>query len=186
MGKKENTAIVVNGLNDGKSDDTILQELFETGIPFGELRTVFNDIIKDKGLRLSSKERKEKTAELMEGTTEVATVEDMAKIVGKLATKLKVAETKAMGSLRTWAKAVGIDLPKAPRVAKTRKAGFGGHYKNILDFILANREADKAAVVAFCHENKIPEAYSTQALNVVHFAKVWNGEVTEEAETEAK
>jgi len=183
MGKKENTAIIVNGLKEGKTDDTILQELFEAGIAFGDLRNVFNEVIKDKGLRLTSKERKEKTTELMDGTTEIATVDDMQKIVGKLAKSLKVAETKAMGSLRTWAKAAGIELPKAPRVAKSRKAGFGGHYKNILDFILANREAEKKDVVAFCHDSKIPEAYATQAMNVVHFAKIWNGEI--EAEVEA-
>lgn len=185
MGKRENTSIVVNGLKEGKTDDAILQELFESGIPFGELRTIFNDIIKEKGLRLTSKERKEKTAELMDGVTEIATVEDMQKIVAKLAKELKVADTKAMGSLRTWAKAQGIELPKAPRVTKARKAGFGGHYKNILDFILENRESEKKDVVAFCHANNIPEAYATQAMNVVHFAKVWNGEIQPEAAEEA-
>ncbi|MBW1853213.1 MAG: hypothetical protein JRJ00_00780 [Deltaproteobacteria bacterium] len=186
MGKKENTAIIVNGFKEKKTDDAILQELFESGVAFGELRTVFNEIIKDKGLRLTSKERKEKTDELMEGVDKIETVEEMQKIVDGLAKKMKVEDTKAMGSLRTWAKAKGIDLPKAPRVVKTRKAGFGGHYKKILDFILENRDADKKAVVAFCHNASIPEAYSTQALNVVHFAKVWNGEVQPEAEEAAE
>lgn len=186
MGKKENVAIIVNGFKDGKTDDTILQELFEGGIAFGDLRNVFNEIIKEKGLRLTTKERKEKTAELLADVTEVATVEDMTKIVEMLTKKLKVAESKAMGSLRTFAKEKGIELPKAPRASKTRKAGFSGHYKNILDFILENREADKKAVIAFCHKEKIPEAYATQAMNVVHFAKVWNGEVQPEAEAEAE
>lgn len=186
MGKRENTAIVVNGLKEGKTDDAILQELFEDGVAFGDLRTIFNDVIKEKGLRLNSKERKEKTTEIMEGITEVATVEDMQKIVTKLAKDLKVAETKAMGSLRTWAKAEGVELPKAPRVSKARKVGFGGHYAKILEFILANREADKKAVVAFCHSASIPEAYATQAMNVVHFAKIWNGEITETVEPEVE
>ena len=184
MGKRENTAIVVNGLKEGKTDDAILQELFEGGIAFGDLRTVFNEIIKEKGLRLNSKERKEKTAEIMEGTKEVATVEDMQKIVAKLAKELKVADTKAMGSLRTWAKAAGIELPKAPRAASTRKVGFGGHVGKIMDFLLANREAEKKEVVAFCHSASIPEAYATQAMNVVHFAKVWSGEIVETVDPE--
>jgi len=184
MGKKENTAIVVAGLAAGKSDDAILQELFEGGIAFGELRNVFNEVIKEKGLRLTAKERKVKTGELMEGVEKIETVDEVNKIIAKLVKSLKVAETKAMGSLRTWAKEAGIELPKTPRAAKTRKTGFGGHYKNILDFILENREADKVAVVAFCHANKIPEAYSTQAMNVVHFAKVWSGELVEEVVTE--
>jgi len=187
MGKRENTSIIVNGLKEGKTDDAILQELFEQGIAFGDLRTVFNEIIKDKGLRLTSKERKEKTVELMEGVTEIASVEDMAKIVEKLVKELKVADTKAMGSLRTWAKAAGVELPKAPRAASTRKPGFSGHMGNILDFILANRNAEKKDVVAFCHDSKIPEAYATQAMNNVHFAKVWSGEITEVEEvTESK
>lgn len=186
MGKRENTSIIVNGFKEGKTDDAILQELFEGGIAFGDLRTVFNDIVKEKGLRLTSKERKEKTVELMDGITEIADVDAMEKIVAKLTKELKVASTKAMGSLRTWAKAAGIELPKAPRAASTRKPGFGGNYKKILDFILENRESDKKAVVAFCHDAGIPEAYATQAMNVLYFAKVWNGEITVEVEeTEA-
>lgn len=190
MGKKENTAIIVNGFKEGKDDDDILQELFSQGnINFTDLRKIFNEIIKEKGLRLTTKERKEKTAEIMEGIEAVETVDEMNKIVDKLTKKLKVANTKAMGSLRTWAKEKGIELPKPPRAVKTRKAGFSGHYAKILEFILANREADKKAVVAFCHKEGIPEAYSTTALNVVHFAKIWNGEIdqdaTEEVEVEA-
>ncbi len=182
MGKKENKAIIINGIKEGHTDDQMLEELHKSGVSFSELRPTFNEIVKESGLRLTAKERKEKTAELMGNTKAIATVEDLAKVVATLAKGLKVADTKAMGSLRTWAKGAGVTLPKAPKVMKPRKVGFGGHYKNILDFILANREADKAAVVKFCHANKIPEAYSTQALNCVHFAKVWNGDIAPDAE----
>lgn len=186
MGKRENVKIIVDGFKENKSDDEMLQALFEAGVPFTDLRTTFNDIVKEKGLRLTSKERKAKTAELMEGTTEIKDADEVLKIVSMLQDKLKVTSTKAMGSLRTWAKGAGIELPKAPRVSKPRKAGFGGHYKNILDHILELREAgkdiDKKSVVAFCHKAGIPEAYSTTALNVVHFAKVWNGEIEPDAE----
>ena len=188
MGKRENVKIIVDGFNAEPpvSDDEMLKQLFEAGVPFTELRTVFNDIVKEKGLRLTTKERKEKTAELLEGTTEIKDAEELMKLVSKLQDKLKVSSTKAMGSLRTWAKAAGIELPKAPRVAKARKVGFAGHYAKILDHVMELREAgteiDKKAVVAFCHKAGIPEAYSTTALNVVHFAKVWSGEIEPEAE----
>ena len=188
MGKRENVKIIVDGFKESKSDDEMLQQLFESGVPFGELRTVFNDIVKEKGLRLTAKERKIKTAELMEGTEKIETADEVLKIIAMLQDKLKVTSTKAMGSLRTWAKGAGIELPKAPRASKPRKAGFGGHYKKILDHILELREAgkeiDKKSVVEFCHKAGIPEAYSTTALNVVHFAKVWNGEITPESEEE--
>ena len=182
MGKKENKAIVIAGIEAGQTDDQMLEEMHKIGVPFTELRETFNAIIKDNGLRLTAKERKEKTAEFMAEQPAIDTVEAMAKIVTKLAKNLKVAETKAMGSLRTWAKGAGVDLPKAPKVMKPRKVGFGGHVKAILDFMLANRDADKDAVKAFCHANGIPEAYSTQGMNTVHFAKVWSGEVKPDAE----
>lgn len=186
MGKRENTKIIVDGFKEEKSDDQMLQELFEAGVPFTDLRTVFNDIVKEKGLRLTAKERKEKTAELMEGTEKIESAEEVLKIVAMLQDKLKVTSTKAMGSLRTWAKANSIELPKAPRVSKPRKVGFGGHYAKILAHVMVLRDEgkdiDKKSIVAFCHSAGIPEAYSTTALNVVHFAKVWSGEIEPEAE----
>ena len=192
MGKRENVSIIVNGFKENLSDDTILQQLYEAKVPFSELRTVFNDILKEKGLRLTNKERKIKTIELMEGSDKIEDAEAMLKVVAMLQEKLKVTSTKAMGSLRTWAKENGIELPKAPRVSKPRKVGFGGHYEKILDHVMELRanaaekdeEAviDKKAIVAFCHSANIPEAYATVALNVVHFAKQWSGEITPEVE----
>jgi len=188
MGKRENVKIIVDGFNPEtlKTDDEMLQALFEAGVPFTDLRTVFNDIVKEKGLRLTAKERKLKTEEILEGTTGFADAEELLKVVSKLQDKLKVTSTKAMGSLRTWAKANNIELPKAPRVSKPRKVGFGGHYEKILAHVMELREAgkeiDKTSIVAFCHKAGIPEAYSTTALNVVHFAKVWSGEITPETE----
>lgn len=192
MGKRENVKIIMDGFKADPplSDDAMLQQLFEGGVPFGELRTVFNDIVKEKGLRLTSKERKLKTAELMEGTDKIEDADEVLKLVAMLQDKLKVTSTKAMGSLRTWCKGAGIDMPKPPRVSKPRKAGFGGHYKKILEHILDEREngneSDKKSVVAFCHKAGIPEAYSTTALNVVHFAKVWSGEIVESEEETAE
>lgn len=192
MGKRENTKIVVDGFKAEslKTDDEMLQALFEQGVPFGELRTVFNDIVKEKGLRLTSKERKEKTAEIMDGTEKIEDAEELMKIVADLQNKLKVTSTKAMGSLRTWCKANSIEIPKAPRVSKPRKVGFGGHYEKILDNVMELRadgkDIDKKAIVAFCHKAGIPEAYSTMALNVVHFAKIWSGEIEPEAKAEDK
>lgn len=192
MGKRENVKVIVDGFKEGKSDDEILQKLFEENkVPFNELRPTFNEIVKEKGLRLSTKERKIKTTELMDGVTEIKDAEAMLKIVAMLQDKLKVATTtKAMGSLRTWAKDNSITLPKAPRASSTRKPGFSGHYAKILTNILALREEekdiDKKAVVAFCHKEGIPEAYASVALNVLHFAKVWSGEVKDEPEADAE
>lgn len=195
MGKRDNVKIIMDGFNAETplSDDDMLQKLYEAGVKFSELRTVFNDIIKEKGLRLTTKERKLKTIELMGETKEIKDADEVLKIVSMLEDKLKVVTTKAMGSLRTWCKDNNVTLPKTPKVSKPRKVGFGGHYAKILNWILSERETseesvipDKKAVVAFCHKSGIPEAYSTQALNVVHFAQRYNGEIVDEPEAETE
>ena len=196
MGKRENQKIIVDGFKAEPplSDDAMLAQLYDSGVPFSDLRTVFNDIVKEKELRLTSKERKIKTEELMKDV-KVGTVDEMLSAVALLETKLKVATTKALGSLRTWAKAHNIELPKAPRASKARKVGFGGHYEKILANISEQRAAfkgegtfspNKKDVVAFCHKAGIPEAYSTTAMNVVHFAQIWAGEIEETVEAESE
>jgi len=53
MGKRENVKIVLDGFKaePPKSDDDILKQLYdEGGVDFGQLRTVFNEIVKEKGL----------------------------------------------------------------------------------------------------------------------------------------
>ncbi|MCD6337130.1 MAG: hypothetical protein J7M01_02725 [Candidatus Marinimicrobia bacterium] len=191
MAKREIIKIVVQGFEANESDDDIIQKMFLTElVGFNDLRSTFNEIIKEKGLRLTNKERKIKTNELLEGVTRFENSEEMLKCVAMLQDELKVATTKAMGSLRTWAKDNGVELPKAPRVTKARKIGFGGHYAKLLahsiDLRNSGSDIDKTSMVAFCHANNIPESYSTITLNMVHFAKQWNGEITEEAEEVAE
>lgn len=198
--KKDNTKIILDGFKATPplDDDAILQQLFEAGNVFSDLRPIFNEIVSEKGLRLSNKERKIKTAELLKGTTEIKDADEVLKITAMLSTKLKVASTKALGSLRSWAKDNSVKMPKAARAATKRKVGFTGHYEKILNKIIEMRDAftatdetpvfvaDKKEVVAFCHKNAIPEAYSTTAMNVVHFAQKWNGEIVEEAAEEVE
>jgi len=191
MGKRENQKIVMDGFKSEPpmSDDDILAKLYEQGVAFSDLRPTFNEIVKEKGLRLTNKERKIKTAELLDGVEGFEDAETMLKTVSMLQDKLKVATTKAMGSLRTWAKDNGIVLPKVKKESKARRVGFGGHYEKILAHVMELRadkkDIDKKAIVAFCHDNSIPEAYSTVALNVVHFAKIWSGEIEEVVEEAA-
>jgi len=176
MGVEENTVIIVNGLEAGKKDDDILQELFEAGVSFGELRTVFNAVIKEKGLRMTAKERKAKASEILEGITKIETAKDVTCLVEKLSSELKVDNGKALNTLKNWAKENEVALPKVRKNPKQRKVGFGGHYAKILDYAFENRNLDKKDIINFCQENEIPATYVTHAFNVVHYARKWNGE----------
>lgn len=187
MNKAANTKIIVDGFKAEISDDEMIKQLFESGVSFGELRNIFNEIVKEKGLRLTNKEIKEKVAELLVDVEKIETAEEVLSLTAKIQTKFNVSSTKAMGALRTWAKGKEITMPKTPTKSK-RKPGFGGHYAKILGHAVemrnAGKEITKEALVAFCHVNNIPEAYSAVSLNVVQFAKVWNGEIVETVDPE--
>ena len=75
--------IVVNGIEESMSDDDILMKLFQEGVPFNQLRKVFNEVVQGKELRLSSAQRKAKTADLLEGW-EPEGSEDVLEKVGRL------------------------------------------------------------------------------------------------------
>jgi len=182
MSEQTHIDIVTAGFDNEKSDDEILRELFETGIPFNELRTIFNEVVKSQGLRLSASERKEKTAEILEGWNP-ETSEEVSEKAVSLASTLKLTEPKGLTAIRAWAKANDIELPKPERKPKVPKLGFGGHIRTLLDFLKENRQASRDDVNAYCEQNEISPKYTSVALNVMAFADELYGtdEVAKEA-----
>ena len=177
--------IVVAGFAAEKDDNTILQALFEAGAPFSDLRATFNDIIKEKGLRLSAKDRAIKVNELLEGWTPEDTNDHLGKIA-LVQNECNIPSTKAASAIRKWAKDNNVTLPKKEREAKAKKEGFGGMIQKILDYAMANQDCTRDTLAAFCKENDIKEAYAGAAYNSVVFARGWNTPVaTEEASESA-
>lgn len=175
MTEQTHIDVVVKGFADGKTDDEILRDLFETGLGFNELRPVFNDVIKTKELRLSAKDRKAKADEILEGWTPVD-AEVVAAKATELAGILKITDAKALNTIKAWAKANSVEMPKVERKPKAPKLGFGGIVRKVLDHILANRDATREDVTAFCEANEIPVKYVSHCLNIVSFAKEWSGD----------
>jgi len=169
---QSNIDIVVAGFEADQSDNDILSTLFSNGVDFTDLRRLFNDIVKEKGLRLSVKDRKIKVNELLEGWEP----EDASDVLGRVAhlqDELKISTGKAASSVRLWAKENDITLPKPEKKVREIKVGFGGVMEQLLDFALENRDADHADFKKFCRENEINENYAKNAVNVVDFAKKW-------------
>ena len=170
---QSNIDIVVSGFEAGKSDNDILAELFGNGIEFSDVRKVFNDVVKEKGLRLTAKERKVKVDELLEGWVPG----DVGDFLGKVAMvqdELKVATTKATNAVKAWARENEITLPKPPKKVREVKQGFGGVMEKILSYALENRGINHTGLKAFCRDNEINENYAKSALNVIDFAKKWD------------
>ena len=166
-------SIVVSGFEAGKSDDVIIREIFETGVGFKDLRSVFNEVVESKGLRLSAKERKTLTNKTLEGWTPETHSEVVAK-AEELGKTLKLSESKTLTAIRAWAKEEKVELPKAERKTREMKVGFGGHVRTLLDHLLANREETREGLEAFCKIQGISPKYAPVALNAVAFANEYN------------
>lgn len=172
---QSNIDIVVAGFEAGKTDNDILSELFSNGIEFSDVRKVFNEVVKEKGLRLTSKERKIKVDELLEGWVP----EGVGDLLGKVAMvqdELKVATTRATNAVKAWAKENEVTLPKPPKKVREVKQGFGGFMERILAHALENRGIDHAGLKEFCKDNDINTNYAKSALNAITFARKWAGE----------
>lgn len=177
--------IIEAGMADGHDDNQIKESLYGAGVGFGNLNKVFNDIVKENKLRLTPKERNEKAAEFLEGYAPEDVESHLAKVAA-LQDFLACSTSQAGASMRAWAKANDIELPKAPKVSKsTRTPGFGGNHKILADFVLANKEVTKEQLGEFAKAN-IPltkggkenwGGYANDVWNAIHFAKQWNGEI---------
>ena len=184
------------GMESGKNDDEIKEDLYGNGVKIKDLNKIFNQIVKEFKLRLTPKERNDKAAEFLTGYEPTDVESHLAKI-SALQDFLECSTTQAGAAMRAWAKTEDITLPKAPKESKsTRTPGFGGNHKIIADFILANREATREQLNEFAKAN-VPltktgkenwKGYANDIWNAAHFAKIWSGEivveVTEEVETE--
>jgi len=182
---EEYVNIVKNGFEAGKSDDDIIRGLFEVGVEFKDLRNIFNSVIASENLRLSAKERKEKTEEILKDWTPESS-ESLLSKCDELAEALGVKASKAMASIRSWAKTNKIELPKQERKPVERKAGFGGYVGKILTHVMENKDITRKEIEAHCEEQKIPAKYATLINNIVTFAREYNevkcAEVAESSE----
>lgn len=131
--------IVVDGFANELTDGQITRQLFDAGVEFTEIGKVFKDIVTSKGLRLTPKERNEKASEFLEGySPDVDDVESHLAKVSALQDHLDCSTTQAGASMRKWAKANDITLPKAPVKSKAKiEPGFRGNMKIVTDWILS-------------------------------------------------
>ena len=185
-------AVVVDGFENEKSDNDIKGDMFKNGCDFGDINKFFLQIIADKELRMTTKDRMTKAVEFLTGYVPEGAEAHLSKI-SALADHLKVATTLAGASMRKWAKDAGVELPSTPKVSKV-DPGFRGNIKLVADHAIANKEITFDELVKFAGEN-VPattsgkdnsRGYAVQVWNAVIFAKSYNAEVveTEEVETE--
>lgn len=163
--------IVVDGFASEMSDNDIKRQLFNADCDFDEINKTFNAIVKDKALRLSPKDRTELANVFLEGYIPEDVESHLAK-VSALQDHLNCTSTQAGASMRKWAKANEIELPKAPKTPK-RVPGFAGNVKIVADWALANPDCTREQLDKFA-EDHVPATKTGQANWSGHANTVWN------------
>jgi len=184
---EEQIEIVVNGIENKVKDDDILMQLFQTGVAFSSLRSLFNGILADKELRMTSKDRKSKTADFLTDFIVDAetSASDLVAKIGALQDELKCSTTQAAASMRTWAKSAGMTLPKVVKEKVAKRVGFSGIIQTLLDHVMENKSITRKELKAYADANNIKRTYVTTVINIVDFAKKFNEPEVEEEMEEA-
>jgi len=141
--------IVVAGIKSGKTDDAIMLELIEAGVPVRDAYGEFKTALMAAGYLLKPAERNAKLAELLEDFAP-ETGDDVSDMVNLMMEELpRTTDRQAMGAIRKYAKDNKIDLPKVKRL--------GGWKKKLFDWIASNPSATVDEMTAYVIELGRPE-----------------------------
>jgi len=141
--------IVKAGVEAGLSDDDMLVQIIQEGIPFRAAGRLFKKVMEESGLRISSAKRKEQIVAILEDAEFAPETYDEIKEMLERIEK-EVADTttsQALKIIKRYAKDLEIELPKVPR------APTGGIRTKLFDLVKENPAITKAEVEDFFSEN---------------------------------
>jgi len=160
--------IVVAGIKAGKTDDAIMLELIEAGIPVRDAYGEFKTALMAAGLLLKTKERNEKLAVLLEDFAP-ETGDDVSDMVSLMMEELpRTTERQAMGAIRKYAKENDLTLPKVKRL--------GGWKKKLFDWIVENPTESVETMTVYLIELGRPETVAKRHADTMRLVnRIANG-----------
>ena len=192
--------IIVAGFEAGKTDEDMIIEIIETGVKFKEAGKKFAQICEAKGLRKSSKNRRDEVNAILEDAEFApANAAEMQTMVDYLVKTVDDTTAKqATSVIKRWAKANDVVLPKRERSAGGSKsggvAGATGFRGAVLGWLLENKDFTQEGLKEFILSKKPKfgeqqiEAAAKRFTQYVDFAALLNApaeEVEVESEVEA-
>lgn len=139
--------IITAGFEAGKSDNEMLSDMVMAGVPFGDVAKLFKKFVVDNKLRMSSKERKQKMADiLVDWSTD--SVDEVLSMVSKIKDACEATEAQAMSAIRRHAKEQGWEVPKAKKEPKARVTKF----TKIAKWVLENPDCTEPELQAAVNE----------------------------------
>lgn len=156
-------AIVVAGVEADKSDDEIMRELADAGVPIRDVVGQFRTAMMAAGYLLKPKERNARLEAVLDGF-EPETAADVESKKHELMDAVpRTTERQAMGAIRKYAKQNGIELPKVKRT--------GGFKKKVHDWMLAHPNATVDELEAFITDKGKPESVVKRYAEVLTLAQ---------------
>lgn len=112
-------AIVEAGVKAEKTDEEMMIEIIQLGVKFKAAGKMFQDVMQEKGYRVTAKLRKEKALEILEGENfDPESYEDLVQMVERLVDEVPDTVTSQANSIiRSYAKDHDVILPKPPKGA---------------------------------------------------------------------
>ena len=131
--------IVANGVEAGHDDDTMLIEIVQAGIKFKAAGKLFNQAMAEGGYRITAKDRKEKgRAILVDAEFAPESYDELQAMIERISEEVDDTTTSQANSIcKSYAKEFELELPKAPKKAKST----GGFRKVIGGYLLENPSA---------------------------------------------
>ncbi len=188
--------IVLAGFAAEKTDEDMIVEIIESGVKFKEAGKLFAQVCEAKGLRKSSKNRREEVGAILdEAEFAPADSEELQKMIDYIVENVDDTTAKQAGIvIKRWAKENEIALPKRARSAGGSKsggvAGATGFRGAMLGWLLENKDftQDELGAQILVKKPKFGEqqveAAAKRFTQYVEFAKLLNAPA-EVVETEA-
>lgn len=160
--------IIVAGIAADKSDDQMIVELINSGIPFKVAGKLFYKEMTEGGYRLSAAQMKatvQMTLESLEFVPEKFTdIEKMADALINGNEKFAIQPIKGLDSaealkgIKAYLKGLGIEIPKKEKAPKVKGEKVAAIIQSIMDFMTKYPNADEAHMKGFLtSEGKHPD-----------------------------
>lgn len=162
--------IVKAGLEAGQSEDQILVSIVNSGIKFSAANKYYKQALKDSGMYISPKERKEQVGAILTemdfAPESYSDVEDAAK---KLAEEVKDTDNKkAIALIRSWCKANEVEMPKRTRGVGSNRSSLRSRS---FDWLCENPGASQEEFTTWLVEAGGKEKHVKNFWQIVEFAR---------------
>ena len=159
--------IVQKGFAEGKEDEDMVIEIIEAGVKLKAAYRMFQNAAQELGLRITTKERKEKISEILLGDEfEPETYDDVNAMADRIVKEVPDTTTsQAISAIRRYCKDNELDFPKPAKKPR------GGFRARAFAWMVANPDASKVELGEWVAKQDKDEKTTDRLWTLFEFAK---------------